>query len=1140
VLVWVGLGRVAGIDSMKAEEFSAWLSAIMGLSAAQRGEALEALKRVEGGEVPLGDASVDAVVSFETLEHVREHARFMAEVKRVLRPGGKLIISTPERVVYSARGEPVNKYHLLELSVAEFDSLLRANFIHVTILSQRAILGSLIVKTEGGGSWRSYERRSPEYLEASNGLTRAPFLIAIASDQEILHVPSSVYLDRRRPGEVLGAYLQLPVYQSQAAELGAEIVRLNDAAAARIAEIGRLNVEAAARDAELNRLIDKAAARFAEIDRLNDHLSSRDMELESVKTERDAQILSMSNERTRLNEQLNAYGAKLNSLQGRYDNLTRSLRWRFVDGMVHLARSGGRAVRWPFTRVAFHKNGRPRGWLRRLGFKSRATGLANEGISAVGHSHESTSSGTALRAPDLPTPVLDRRKATILIVSHEASRTGAPILGLNLVQQFSARYNVISLILGGGELTDHFRKAGGAVHIIDVRNIDDRGLDKEVKTITARYMLTFAIVNSVESRRVLKPLRNEGIPTVTLIHEFSAYTRPRSAIPDVIVQSTMTVFSTKVTLENAVSDFGLNPGSSIYVEPQGKCIVPTTLTGASEASREKLWLNQILRPEGRYRKFLVIGAGSVQLRKGVDLFIDCATILANQPGGERFQFVWIGSGYDTDLDGIYSVYLADQMERGQVESQVQILRPTSQIEVAYRAADLFLLSSRLDPLPNVAIDALTMGLPVLCFERTSGIADFLLENGLGEQCVAKYLDTHDLAQKVRALADSDELRARVSGQCRVAAEKEFDMNAYSFKIEAIALQAACNEGRVKEEVNTILSSGKFRSDFFKDAAVESLSEEKSVENYLRRVGLGTGVRKPMPGFHPAVYSWLRKSEDWRDTDPFVEFLRTGLPEGPWFQQVIESRGQLKPASNGEPRVALHLHSFYPDQVAGIVERLNLNTIAPDLFVSVVTSDSAAETRQALSSYRGRLIDMQMTPNLGRDIGPFLTQFGRHLCTSYDIVGHLHTKRSPQVEDRAFVKAWNEFLLENLLGGKRGGAMLDLILSWMVADPGIGIVFPDDPYVVSWTKNRKHAETLADRMNYGDLPDELNFPIGSMFLVRSSVLSKFVELGLTWDDFAPEPLPIDGTMIHAIERLFGVIPGKMGMTCAVTNVRGVTR
>ena len=171
----------------------------------------ENLRFVQGSalDLPLGDASVDAVVSFETLEHVREHARFMAEVKRVLRPGGKLIVSTPERAVYSARGEPVNKYHLLELTVAEFDSLLRANFRHVGILSQRAILVSLIVKTEGAGPWRSYERRSLECAEASGGLTRAPFLVAIASDEEILPVPSSVYLDRRRPGEVVGGYLQL-------------------------------------------------------------------------------------------------------------------------------------------------------------------------------------------------------------------------------------------------------------------------------------------------------------------------------------------------------------------------------------------------------------------------------------------------------------------------------------------------------------------------------------------------------------------------------------------------------------------------------------------------------------------------------------------------------------------------------------------------------------------------------------------------------------------------------------------------------------------------------------------------------------------------------------------------------------------
>ena len=43
----------------------------------------------------------------------------------------------------------------------------------------------------------------------------------------------------------------------------------------------------------------------------------------------------------------------------------------------------------------------------------------------------------------------DPQKNTILIFSHEASGTGAPILALNLVQRFSERYNVIGLILGG-------------------------------------------------------------------------------------------------------------------------------------------------------------------------------------------------------------------------------------------------------------------------------------------------------------------------------------------------------------------------------------------------------------------------------------------------------------------------------------------------------------------------------------------------------------------------------------------------------------------------------------------------------------------------------------------------------------------
>ena len=61
-----------------------------------------------------------------------------------------------------------------------------------------------------------------------------------------------------------------------------------------------------------------------------------------------------------------------------------------------------------------------------------------------------------------------------MIVSHEASRTGAPILALNLADKLSKKYNIVNLILGGGELREDFRSAGVALFEADrrVMNVD--------------------------------------------------------------------------------------------------------------------------------------------------------------------------------------------------------------------------------------------------------------------------------------------------------------------------------------------------------------------------------------------------------------------------------------------------------------------------------------------------------------------------------------------------------------------------------------------------------------------------------------------------------------------------------------------
>src|SRR5882724_4847002 len=93
-------------------------------------------------DIPLPDASVDLVVSFETLEHHDQHDRMMEEVKRVLRPRGLLLISCPDKLHYTIEPGRLNPFHVKELYKQEFEELLSKHFKHTAYFAQRVIYGS--------------------------------------------------------------------------------------------------------------------------------------------------------------------------------------------------------------------------------------------------------------------------------------------------------------------------------------------------------------------------------------------------------------------------------------------------------------------------------------------------------------------------------------------------------------------------------------------------------------------------------------------------------------------------------------------------------------------------------------------------------------------------------------------------------------------------------------------------------------------------------------------------------------------------------------------------------------------------------------------------------------------------------------
>lgn len=324
----------------------------------------------DAAQIPLADGSVDVVVSFETIEHHDRHAEMLREIRRVLRPDGLLVISSPNRTVYSELAGHHNEFHVKELDHAEFDAVLRQQFDRVRYFGQRLAVGSSIFSLQGEAGVQTVDALTDtgtEVVERATVLADPVYFIAVAGAlDEGLAV-------RLRPSVLFSEAEDLYTHHRDVAKwakrIDVELHALRDTYGRLVKEHARTVDWAKSLDAELLQERQSHAQVLTQ---------QREAHAQELEQERQSHAKELTQERelhaeaaARLSLRLQSQAAEQAELRGLYERVVHSRSWRLTRPLRLLGRmlrgdwravragAGGRLARGQHAPVDNARAGHP-------------------------------------------------------------------------------------------------------------------------------------------------------------------------------------------------------------------------------------------------------------------------------------------------------------------------------------------------------------------------------------------------------------------------------------------------------------------------------------------------------------------------------------------------------------------------------------------------------------------------------------------------------------------------------------------------------------------------------------------------------------------------------------------------------------
>jgi glycosyltransferase involved in cell wall biosynthesis/glycogen synthase/SAM-dependent methyltransferase len=300
------------------------------------------------------------------------------------------------------------------------------------------------------------------------------------------------------------------------------------------------------------------------------------------------------------------------------------------------------------------------------------------------------------------------QRPRVLVVGHDAARAGAQIVLLTMLQEWRAHglCDFQLVLLGDGVLRKEFEAVCATLVLSDYAT---EALQKQALLQFCDPSPDVILANTVVAGPFLPAIKHFGVPIVSYVHELQKSIERWA--PGTIMRATVENSDHFIAVSAPVAD-NLHRTHSIPVD-KTSTLNPYIKTSHSvpTARLQALRAELGIQPNEK----IIFGCGTIDWRKGPDLFVQAALeVLKKVP---EARFFWVGGDLGDEASARARVLAADSRIRFIGERE----NPRDYLALGH----VFFLSSREDPFPLVALEAADAGLPIVCFAEAGGMPEFV-------------------------------------------------------------------------------------------------------------------------------------------------------------------------------------------------------------------------------------------------------------------------------------------------------------------------------------------------------------------------------------------------------------------------------